>query len=174
MKRNEEALMYMQKAEEYSARAVFDKWGYVYMHTGEWEKAEEQFIAGMQHEDCEELSTYLLSQLYANKGEQKRAIQLIDDAIVKFPQVPYFHFEKIKYLLDLERYEEMLAVIDNINTQLPYHAYNTYFVHLRAEALYKMNKFADLQKLLKEEKSLKESLYHNLEKNRMEKRFTCR
>ena len=48
MKRNEEALMYMQKAEEYSARAVFDKWGYVYMHTGEWEKAEEQFIAGMQ------------------------------------------------------------------------------------------------------------------------------
>ena len=95
-------------------------------------------------EDCEELSTYLLSQLYANKGEQKRAIQLIDDAIVKFPQVPYFHFEKIKYLLDLERYEEMLAVIDNINTQ-PYHAYNTYFVHLRAEALYKMNKFADLQ-----------------------------
>ena len=162
------------KAEEYSARAVFDKWGYVYMHTGEWEKAEEQFIAGMQHEDCEELSTYLLSQLYANKGEQKRAIQLIDDAIVKFPQVPYFHFEKIKYLLDLEQYEEMLAVIDNINTQLPYHAYNTYFVHLRAEALYKMNKFADLQKLLKEEKSLKESLYHNLEKIRMEKRFTCR
>ena len=59
----------------------------------------------------------------------------------------------------------MLAVIDNINTQLPYHAYNTYFVHLRAEALYKMNKFADLQKLLREEKSLKESLYHNLEKS---------
>ena len=33
-----------------------------------------------------------------------------------------------------------------------------------------MNKFADLQKLLKEEKSLKESLYHNLEKIRMEKK----
>ncbi len=96
MKRNEEALIYMQKAEEYSERAVFDKWGYVYMHTGEWEKAEEQFIAGMRHKDCEELSTYLLSQLYANKGEQKRALRLIDDAIVKFPQVPYFHFEKIK------------------------------------------------------------------------------
>ena len=27
--------------------------GATYMHTGEWEKAEEQFIAGMQH-DCEE------------------------------------------------------------------------------------------------------------------------
>lgn len=135
------------------------------MHTGEWEKAEEQFIAGMQHKDCEELSTYLLSQLYANKGEQKRALQLIDDAIVKFPQVPYFHFEKVKYLLDLGKYEEMLAVIDNINNQLPYHAYKTYFVHLRAEALYKMNKLVDLQQLLKEEKSLKESLYHNLEKN---------
>ena len=47
MKRNEEALMYMQKQRS-TARAVFDKWGYVYMHTGEWEKAEEQFIAGMQ------------------------------------------------------------------------------------------------------------------------------
>ncbi|PGX14345.1 bacteriocin-processing peptidase family protein [Bacillus sp. AFS033286] len=166
MKRNEEALIYMQKAEEYSTRAVFDKWGYVYMHTGEWEKAEEQFIAGMQHKDCEELSTYLLSQLYANKGEQKRALQLIDDAIVKFPQVPYFHFEKVKYLLDLGQYEEMLAVIDNINRQLPYHAYEAYFIHLRAEALYKMNKLVNLQELSKEEKSLKESLYHNLEKNR--------
>ena len=165
MKRNEEALIYMQKAEEYSTRAVFDKWGYVYMHTGEWEKAEEQFIAGMQHKDCEELSTYLLSQLYANKGEQKRALQLIDDAIVKFPQVPYFHFEKVKYLLDVGKYEEMLAVIDNINHQLPYHAYEAYFVHLRAEALYKMNKLVDLQVLLKKEKTLKESLYHNLEKN---------
>ncbi|MRR79265.1 peptidase C39 family protein, partial [Bacillus anthracis] len=165
MKRNEEALYYMKKAEEYSERAVFDKWGYVYMHTGEWEKAEEQFIAGMQHKDCEELSTYLLSQLYANKGEQKRALQLIDDAIVKFPQVPYFHFEKVKYLLDLGKYEEMLAVIGNINNQLPYHAYKAYFVHLRAEALYKMNKLVDLQQLLQEEKSLKGSLYHNLAKN---------
>ncbi|PDY07932.1 hypothetical protein COM83_33950, partial [Bacillus cereus] len=52
MKRNEEALIYMQKAEEYSTSAVFDKWGYVYMHTGEWEKAEEQFLAGKQHKDC--------------------------------------------------------------------------------------------------------------------------
>ena len=53
----------------------------------------------------------------------------------------------------------MLAVIDNINTQQPYHAYNTYFVHLRAEALYKMNKFADLQKLLKRRKEFKKNLY---------------
>ncbi len=59
----------------------------------------------------------------------------------------------------------MLSVIDNINKQLPYHAYKAYFVHLRAEALYKMNKLVDLQQLLKEEKSLKGSLYHNLEKN---------
>lgn len=68
----------------------------------------------------------------------------------------------------------MLSVIDNINKQLPYHAYKAYFVHLRAEALYKMNKLVDLQQLLKEEKSLKGSLYHNLEKIQMEKRFTCR
>lgn len=80
-------------------------------------KRKNNLLLACKDEDCEELSTYLLSQLYANKGEQKRAIQLIDDAIVKFPQVPYFHFEKIKYLLDLEQYEEMLAVIDNINTQ---------------------------------------------------------
>ncbi len=59
-------------------------------------------------------------------------------AIVKFPQVPYFHFEKVKYLLDLGKYEEMLVVIDNINKQLPHHAYKTYFVHLREEALAKV------------------------------------
>ena len=72
MKRNEEAL-FICKRQRSTVHAVFDKWGYVYMHTGEWEKAEEQFIAGMQHKDCEELSTYLLSQLYANK-ENKTCI----------------------------------------------------------------------------------------------------
>ena len=82
-------------------------------------------------------------------------MQLIDDAIVKFPQVPYFHFEKIKYVLDLGKYEDMLSVIDNINKQLPYHAYKAYFVHLRAEALYKMNKLVDLQQLLKRRKKFK-------------------
>ena len=76
---------------------------------------------------------------------------------------------KVKYLLDVGKYEEMLAVIDNINHQLPYHAYEAYFIHLRAEALYKMNKLVNLQQLLKEEKSLKGSLYHNLEKIQMEK-----
>ncbi|MED0987063.1 tetratricopeptide repeat protein [Bacillus paramycoides] len=165
MKRNEEAYAYMQKAEKYSTHAVFDKWGYLYIQTGEWEKAEEQLLAGQQHKDCEELATYLLAQLYAYKGEQQRALQLINDAIAKFPQIPYFHFEKVKYLLDLERFEEMLAVIDNMNQMLSYHAYTTYFIHLRAEALYKMNEIKELQALLKVESSLKNSLYHHIEKN---------
>ncbi|MBK5487629.1 C39 family peptidase [Bacillus sp. TH17] len=165
MKRNEEAYAYMQKAEKHSTRAVFDKWGYLYIQTGEWEEAEEQLLSGQQHKDCEELATYLLAQLYAYKGEQQRALQLINDAIAKFPQVPYFYFEKVKYLLDLERYEEMLAVIDKINHMLPHHAYTTYFIHLRAEAFYKMNNIHDLQALLKSEKSLKNSLYHHIEKN---------
>ncbi|EEL50875.1 bacteriocin-processing peptidase family protein [Bacillus cereus] len=164
MKRNEEALQYMKKAESYSTRPVFDKWGYFYIQTGEWEKAENSLLAGMDHKENEELAIYLLSQLYAYKGEQKRALQLIDDAIDQFPQVPYFYFEKVKHLLDLQRYEEMLTIIDKVNRILPYHSYKVYFTHLRAEALYKMNKIQDLSVLLKTEISLKESLYHNIEK----------
>ncbi len=70
MKRNEEALMYMQKAEEYSARAVFDKWGYVYMHTGEWEKAEEQFIAGCSMKIVKSYLPIYYHNCMRIKGEQ--------------------------------------------------------------------------------------------------------
>ncbi|KFN03140.1 bacteriocin-processing peptidase family protein [Bacillus clarus] len=166
MKRNEEAFEHMKKAEDYSTRPIFDKWGYFYIQTGEWEKAEQELIAGLKQEESEELSIYLLSQLYAYRGEQKRALQLINDAIEKFPQVPYFYFEKVKHLLDLQCYEKMLAVIDKINSILPYHSYKAYFTHLRAEALYKMSKVQELQALLKSEVSLKDSLYHNIEKKR--------
>ncbi|MDR4185714.1 bacteriocin-processing peptidase family protein [Bacillus pseudomycoides] len=164
MKRNEEAFQYMKKAESYSTRPVFDKWGYFYIQIGEWEKAEHSLLAGMEHKENEELAVYLLSQLYAYKGEQKRALQLINDAIDQFPQVPYFYFEKVKHLLDLQCYEEMLTVIDKIDQILPYHSYKAYFTHLRAEALYKMNKNEELLALLKTEVCLKESLYHNIEK----------
>ncbi|MCI0764407.1 bacteriocin-processing peptidase family protein [Bacillus sp. TL12] len=170
MKRNEEAFEYMKKAESYSTRPVFDKWGYFYIQTGEWEKAENSLLAGMEHKENEELAIYLLSQLYAYKGEQKRALQLINDAIDQFPQIPYFYFEKVKHLLDLQRYEEMLIVIDKINRILPYHSYKAYFTHLRAEALYKMNKIQDLLALLKTEVCLKKSLYHNMEKYRAGKK----
>ncbi|WP_243521853.1 tetratricopeptide repeat protein [Bacillus pseudomycoides] len=165
MKRNEEALRYMKKAESYSTRPVFDKWGYFYIQTGEWEKAEQSLLAGIKHKESEELAIYLLSQLYAYKGELKRALQLINDAIDRFPQVPYFYFEKVKHLLDLQNYEEMLTVIDKVNHILPYHSYKAYFTHLRAEALYKMNKTEELLALLKTEASLTESLYHNIEKH---------
>ncbi|MEI4621884.1 tetratricopeptide repeat protein [Bacillus pfraonensis] len=170
MKQNEEAFLYMKKAESYSTRPVFDKWGYFYIQTGEWEKAEQSLLSGMKHKENEELAIYLLSQLYAYKGKQKRALQLINDAIDQFPQVPYFYFEKVKHLLDLQCYEEMLTVIDKINLILPYHSYKTYFTHLRAEALYKMNNTEDLLALLKTEVCLRKSLYHNIEKYRAGKK----
>ncbi|KEK25079.1 tetratricopeptide repeat protein [Bacillus gaemokensis] len=164
MKRNEEAELYMKKAEHYSTRPVFDKWGYFYIQTGEWEKAEQSLLSGIEYEESEELAIYLLSQLYAYKGEQKQALQFINHAIEKFPQVPYFHFEKVKNLLDLHHYEEMVAVIDEIDQMLPHHSYKAYFTHLRAEALYKMNKMEELLALLKKEVCLKGSIYHNVEK----------
>ncbi|MDM5188433.1 tetratricopeptide repeat protein [Bacillus sp. DX4.1] len=164
MKRNEEALQYMKKAEQYSKRPLFDKWGYFYIQTGEWDKAEQSLLAGKQSEECQELATYLLSQLYAYRGEHQQALRLIDDAMEKFPQVPYFYFEKVKNLVDLQCYEEMIDLLDQINRMLPYHAYKNYFVHLRAEALYKMNKSEELLALLKKETCLKDSIYHNIEK----------
>lgn len=122
----------------------------LFLHTnGEWDKAEQSLLAGKQSEECQELATYLLSQLYAYRGEHQQALRLIDDAMEKFPQVPYFYFEKVKNLVDLQCYEEMIDLLDQINRMLPYHAYKSYFVHLRAEALYKMNKSEELLALLK-------------------------
>ena len=62
MKRNERPMPYMQKAEKYSTRAVFDKWGYLFIQLVSGRRQRNN-LSAQQHKDCEELATYSIGAI---------------------------------------------------------------------------------------------------------------
>ncbi|MEH7464781.1 hypothetical protein V7166_22865 [Bacillus thuringiensis] len=139
MRRYEEAYTYMNKAEELSEIPIFDKWGYFYLFKGDWLKAEEVLRKGMDCEECADTSTYLLAELYSMKGEHEKSLQIITEAMGKFPQVPFFYLEKIKRLYDKKAYDELSQVLHEVQNLLPFHSYQPYFSQIWAEFYYIYN-----------------------------------
>ncbi|PEA55460.1 hypothetical protein CON64_08740 [Bacillus pseudomycoides] len=161
MRRYEEAYTYMNNAEELSEIPIFDKWGYFYLFKGDWLKAEEVLRKGMDCEECADTSTYLLAELYSMKGEHEKSLQIITEAMRKFPQVPFFYLEKIKRLYDKKAYDELSQVLHEVQNLLPFHSYQPYFSQIWAEFYYMKGDWTTLQTLLENENSLKDSPYHN-------------
>ncbi|MGQ5529999.1 tetratricopeptide repeat protein [Bacillus sp. CGMCC 1.60114] len=161
MRRYEEAYTYMKKAEELSEIPIFDKWGYFYLFKGDWLKAEEVLRKGMDCEECADTSTYLLAELYSMRGEHEESLQIITEAMKKFPQIPFFYLEKIKRLYDQKAYDELSQVLSEVQKLLPFHNYQPYFSQIWAEFYYMIGDWTTLQTLLENEKSLKDSPYHN-------------
>lgn len=161
MRRYEEAYTYMKKAEELSEIPIFDKWGYFYLFKGDWLKAEEVFRKGMNCEECADTSTYLFAELHSMKGEHEKSLQIITEAMRKFPQVPFFYLEKVKRLYDKKSYDELSRVLHEVQQLLPFHSYQLYFSQIWAEIYYTKGDWTALQTLLESENSLKDSPYHN-------------
>lgn len=161
MRRYEEAYTYMKKAEELSEIPIFDKWGYFYLFKGDWLKAEEVLRKGMNYEECADTSTYLLAELHSMKGEHEESLQIITEAMKKFPQVPFFYLEKIKRLYDQKAYAELSQVLHEVQKLLPFHSYQSFFLQIWAEIYYTKGDWDTLQTLLENENSLKDSPYHN-------------
>ncbi|WP_035433642.1 tetratricopeptide repeat protein [Bacillus sp. UNC322MFChir4.1] len=161
MRRYEEAYTYMKKADELSEIPIFDKWGYFYLFKGDWLKAEEVLRKGMTFSECADTSTYLLAELYSMKGEHEESLQIITEAMRKFPQVPFFYLEKTKRLYDQKAYDELSKVLREVQKLLPFHSYQPYFSQIWAEFYYMKGDWTTLQTLLENEKSLKDSPYHN-------------
>lgn len=161
MRRYEEAYIYMKKAEELSEIPILNKWGYFYLFKGDWLKAEEVLCKGMNCEECADTSTYLLAELYSMRGKHEESLQIITEAMRKFPQVPFLYLEKIKRLYDKKAYDELWHVLHEVQNLLPFHSYQPYFSQIRAEFYYMKGDWNNLQTLLEKENSLKDSPYHN-------------
>lgn len=161
MRRYKEAYTYMKKAEELSEIPLFDKWGYFYLFKGDWLRAEEVLRKGMNCEECADTSTYLLAELYSMKGEHEESLQMITEAMRKFPQVPFFYLEKIKRLYEQKAYDELYLVLHEVQKLMPFHNNQPYFAQIWAEFHYMKGDWVNLKALLESEKSLKDSPYHN-------------
>jgi len=137
-----------------SSRPIYDKLGYVYMQTGNRDKAEEYFIQGLTDPEKGMICYLLLADLKACNGQMEEALDLVDKGEKLYPETPSFMLEKVKRFRDLGKMTEMLEVIQQLNEKIPEHAYHKYFHHLTKTAYYRLGEFELLANEVKGKNSL--------------------
>lgn len=162
IKRGDEAKEWMQKVEQYNKTGMFDKWGYFYIQTGEWEKAEYYLSEGISKNEKTDMCFLFLADLYAAKGEHEKALHTIDEALGMYPQLPALYMEKVRKLKDLHYYEELLEAVSELEQILITKEYHSYFTQLKAEAFFYLKNASQLQALVEQEESLKNTPYAKL------------
>ncbi|UOY92966.1 tetratricopeptide repeat protein [Ectobacillus sp. JY-23] len=161
MYRYNEALLHLQRAEGYGPVSD-DRWGYYHMQRGDWEEAEAFFLRGTQGGDRADVCWYFLAHLYAAKGEHARSLQLLEEGIIKYPQVPALQMERIRRLRELKQYDKLLEELNHFDQKLPLHVYKAYFADMRAHVYYEQQKESHLINLLQTVPSLKTSPYQRI------------
>ena len=154
MKLFSQAEMLLEKVKE-SSRPLYDKLGYVFMHIGNREKAEEYFQQGLNDPEKGRLCYLLLADLKASKGQIEESLALIEKAEKLFPDTPSFLLEKVKRYRDLGKMIEMLELIQELNERTPEHAFHKYFNRLTKIAYYQLGEFD----LLSNEDTGKKSIF---------------
>lgn len=162
IKRFDEAKQWMQKVEQYNETEMFDKWGYFYIQTGEWEKAEYYLSEGIGENKKSDMCFLFLADLYAAKGEHDKALHTINEALSMYPQLPALYMEKVRKLKDLQCYEELLEAVNDLEQILITKEYHSYFTQLKAEAYFYLKNASKLQVLVEQEESLKNTPYAKL------------
>ncbi|EID44192.1 bacteriocin-processing peptidase family protein [Parageobacillus thermoglucosidasius] len=159
MHRIEEAQQWMEVVERYETIPMYDKWGYFYMEAGDRDRAEEILRKGLDEPVRSDMCHLLLADLYALNGCQRKALEVVEHGIKRFPQVPALYAEKARRLRALHEYEAALEAMEEVDRIVPFHVHHRYFAHVRAQIYYKLGKFAELAALVRTEKSLASSPY---------------
>ncbi|NWQ42160.1 tetratricopeptide repeat protein [Bacillus sp. EB106-08-02-XG196] len=153
MKLFKKAEEFLEKVKE-SSRPLHDKIGYVFMQTGNREKAEKYFQQGLNDFEKGRICYLLLADLKASNGQIEEALALIEQGEKLYPETPSFLLEKIRRYRDLGKMEEMLELIEELNERIAEHAYQKYFRHLTNFAYYQLGEFELIRNEDKGEKSL--------------------
>ncbi|EZP77409.1 hypothetical protein H839_07229 [Parageobacillus genomosp. 1] len=159
MRRIEEARQWMNVVERYETIPMYDKWGYFYMETDDRNRAEEILRKGLDEPERGDMCHLLLADLYALNGCQRKALEIVECGIKRFPQVPALYAEKARRLRDLHEYKAALEAMDEVDRLTPFHVHRRYFAHVRAQIYYKLGKFDELAALVQREKSLVSTPY---------------
>ncbi|BDG47477.1 bacteriocin-processing peptidase family protein [Parageobacillus sp. KH3-4] len=159
MHRIAEAQQWMDVVERYETIPMYDKWGYFYMEAGDRDRAEEILQKGLDEPERGDMCHLLLADLYALNGCQRKALEVVERGIKRFPQVPALYVEKARRLRDLHEYEAALEAMEEVDRLTPFHVHHRYFAHVRAQIYYKLGKFDKLAALVRTEKSLASTPY---------------
>ena len=120
-----------------------DLQGYYFIHSGEWEKAEQLLEQAMKQPDPERAHyvRLLYADVLAITGRPEAALAVLEEGQRLEPQTWTFRADRIRTLFFLGHYDKVLEAIDHYSAQNPYHVHRKSWVHMAAECLYRLERW---------------------------------
>ncbi|ANU12182.1 hypothetical protein BBH88_07455 [Planococcus antarcticus DSM 14505] len=120
--------------------------GYYFIHSGEWQEAEQV----LEKELCDtvtERSDYvrlLYADVLAMTGQQKESLAVLEKGQELESSNWTFRADIIRTSFFLGHYEKTLAGMAHYNEENPYHVFRPAWIHITAECLYKLERWEEL------------------------------
>ncbi|MFE4122264.1 tetratricopeptide repeat protein [Priestia sp. YIM B13486] len=162
MKQVDEASEWMKQVTSHNQKGMADRWGYFHLQLNDRMKAEACLKEGTTYKENGDFCYAMLADLYAYEGKHKQSLEKINEAIVRYPQLPSLYMDKVMRLKDLKEYSLLLETIEFIDSKLPYHDYQDFFTLLRADIYFEQKQQSQLTHLLSTKRCLKDSPYQKL------------
>src|SRR5690606_24907035 len=162
LNRMPEAKEQLEKIREAKGMLWTDLEGFYLLHSGKWDEAEALLREATRDESAEreDYSRILLADHLSMTGLHEEALQLLKEGQARYPENWSFWMEQVRRLFHLGRYEETMQLMEDINSENPYHAHRDGYVFLKAECLYKMEEWNALEAWIHEhQKILEKSIY---------------
>lgn len=162
LNRMPEAKEQLEKIKEAKGNACVDLEALYDLHSGRWKEAEETLRNALEDQNAER-NDYLRSLLadhLSMVGRQSESLQLLREGQKQFPDNWSYWMDQVRRLFHLNRFEETIRLIEEVNGKNPYHAHRDYYVFLTAECLYKLEKWEELEALVAQQrKVLEKTIY---------------
>ncbi|WP_161568202.1 tetratricopeptide repeat protein [Anaerobacillus alkaliphilus] len=171
MKRFNEAERYLRELEKVSTEPTFDQWGYYYFQKGNWDKAKELYLEGIEKDPKPEYCYILLQSLYLAKGNSNKAMTVIEEGLSKTPHSFRLRLEKVKRLKELEQWDEFLREVEWLEERSPYHGYQSYIQFSKAQIYYQKGDYLSLKSTVSAHPTIfKKTVFENVDENLAEKK----
>ncbi|HEY9576122.1 MAG TPA: CDC27 family protein, partial [Pseudobacillus sp.] len=160
--RYQEATDYIRLIKEAGVFLSPDQMADFYLETNDWEQAEQEVKKGLDlpfHERGD-VSWLVYADLLSRQGHHEEALHLLQKGAEAFPECPVFQLEQIRGFRLTDNFQAIIDHVEHLNKENPFHANIDYFIYLKAEALYKLEKWDELQEwTLKHKRVLKKTVF---------------
>ncbi|GLY10327.1 tetratricopeptide repeat protein [Pseudobacillus badius] len=145
--RYREAEEYIHLIEEEGGVLSPDQRADFYMEANDWDRAEEEVKKGLQltFKERGDVSWLVYAELLSRQGNHEEALRALQGGAAVFPEHPVFQLEQMRSYRLMNNFQAILDHVDHLNEEYPLHENRDYFIYLKAEALYKLEKWEELQ-----------------------------
>ncbi|MFK2824728.1 tetratricopeptide repeat protein [Bacillus sp. B190/17] len=146
--RYREAMEYICLIEEAGGFLSPDQTADFYMETNDWVRAQQEVKKGLDlsFDERGDASWLVYADLLSRQGSHEAALQVLQKGAGQFPGHPVFQLEQMRIFHLLGNFQEILDRFERLNKENPFHVNVDYFIYLKAEALYRLGKWDELQK----------------------------